>query len=277
MADKATQGRLILPETTAAELETSNPILKEGQLFITKDGVAKIGDGATRWASLSPVIPNSMMKWHGQWVGSSAQNTVVYKPNMVVLYREVPYVCIKQHTLPPGPLQGGSDVINPTMPEYWTRLIPPIDNNIGKGFSGYASGSKLQTGNKYVEDTSKPCAQLSIVVSASALNYTFTFLESGVYYVQTQLALYGTFKAIQTKMMDEPTAWLNLTPKGGSISNMKVIDSVVILGNTDTRNTRLTGMVKAGIGDTLELGASAGKSSFTASDALMYFEIVKIA
>lgn len=277
MANKETEGRIFLKQT-AAELETSNPVLKDGQLFITKDGVAKIGDGATHWASLSPVIPNSMMKWHGQWVGSSAQNTVVYKPNMVVLYREVPYVCIKEHIVPSGPMQYyGAEVIYPTMPEYWTRLIPPIDNNIGKGFSGYASGSKLQTGNKYVEDTSKPCAQLSIVVSASALNYTFTFLEAGVYYVQTQLALYGTFKAIQTKMMDEPTAWLNLTPKGGSISNMKVIDSVVILGNTDTRNTRLTGMVKAGIGDTLELGASAGKSSFTASDALMYFEIVKIA
>lgn len=55
MADKATQGRLILPETTAAELETSNPVLRDGQLFITKDGVAKIGDGATRWAALKPV------------------------------------------------------------------------------------------------------------------------------------------------------------------------------------------------------------------------------
>lgn len=276
MANKETEGRIFLKQT-AAELETSNPILKDGQLFITKDGVAKIGDGATHWASLSHVIPNSMMKWHGQWVSTGAQNTIVYKPNMVVLYANAPYVCIKEHIVPPGPLQGGSDVINPTMSEYWTRLIPPIDKNIGKGFSGYTSGSKLQTGNKYVEDTSAPCAELSIAVSASALNYTFKFLEAGVYYVQTHLALYGTFKAIQTKAMDEPTAWLNLTPKGGSISSMKVIDSVVILGNTDTRNTRLTGMVKAGIGDTLELGASAGKSSFTASDAYMYFEIVKIA
>ena len=142
MANKETEGRIFLKQT-AAVLETSHPVLRDGQLFITKDGVAKIGDGATHWASLSPVIPNSMMKWHGQWVGGSAQNTVVYKPNMVVLYREVPYVCIKQHTVPPGPLQGGSDVINPTMPEYWTPLIPPQDKNIGKGAYWHTENSTV--------------------------------------------------------------------------------------------------------------------------------------
>lgn len=133
MADKATQGRLILPETTAAELETSNPVLRDGQLFITKDGVAKIGDGVTRWVDLKPVLPETMLRWQGQWVGATAQNAIVYKPYTVVLYDSAPYVCIKQHTLPPGPLQGGADVINPTMPEYWTPLIPPQDKNIGKG------------------------------------------------------------------------------------------------------------------------------------------------
>lgn len=70
MANKETEGRIFLKQT-AAELETSNPVLRDGQLFITKDGVAKIGDGATHWASLSPVIPNSMMKWHGQWLAAA--------------------------------------------------------------------------------------------------------------------------------------------------------------------------------------------------------------
>lgn len=132
MANKETEGRIFLKQT-AAELETSNPILKNGQLFITKDGVAKIGDGATRWVDLKPVMPETMLRWQGQWVGATAQNAIVYKPYAVVLYDNAPYVCIKQHTLPPGPLQGESGVINPTMPEYWTRLIPPQDKNIGKG------------------------------------------------------------------------------------------------------------------------------------------------
>lgn len=142
MANKETEGRIFLKQT-AAELETSNPILKNGQLFITKDGVAKIGDGATRWDDLKPVMPETMLRWQGQWVGATAQNAIVYKPYAVVLYDNAPYVCIKQHTLPPGPLQGESGVINPTMPEYWTPLIPPQDKNIGKGAYWHTENSTV--------------------------------------------------------------------------------------------------------------------------------------
>lgn len=53
MAGKATQGRLILPETTAAQLKASNPILKVRQLHYECDtGKAKVGDGVTHWNNL---------------------------------------------------------------------------------------------------------------------------------------------------------------------------------------------------------------------------------
>ena len=53
MAGKATQGRLILPETTAAQLKTSNPILKARQLHFEADtGKAKLGDGVKPWNDL---------------------------------------------------------------------------------------------------------------------------------------------------------------------------------------------------------------------------------
>lgn len=56
MADKATQGRLILPETTAAQLKASNPILKARQLHYECDtGKAKVGDGVSHWNDLAYV------------------------------------------------------------------------------------------------------------------------------------------------------------------------------------------------------------------------------
>ena len=125
MANKETEGR-IFPQKTAAELAESNPILKDGQLFITKEGIIKIGDGHTHWMNLRPVVPSlGMLEQWTQWHGVVSQNPTVYPLYAVVLYKGKPYICVKSHNLPKGSWDGIPDddaVINPTMPEYWALL-----------------------------------------------------------------------------------------------------------------------------------------------------------